>query len=239
MLNPFSLAFPTHWFSPPLHLLPCPHINHSSFAPHSTTSFSASHIHCHNLCLLASSPSPLFASPLYLPSLTPNVIRKGSVNLDTPIQTFLLDLPGLTSSRSSTDHVYGSWTSRWTSLLLLFSPAHSSPSSHVSPHSHCCPTQLPPHPFPSYHYSPLTQVSSATTKTTLHHCNSFLNVSLCNIYTTSRPLSPSPPCLEQMTVNTQPPFSIDICLPFEPAILFLKYNCFSSPCQLWRLILYC
>lgn len=33
--------------------------------------------------------------------------------------------------------------------------------------------------------------------------------------------------------------TLDICLPFKPAILFLKYNCFSSPRQLWRLIFYC
>lgn len=53
------------------------------------------------------------SSPLYLPSLTQNVTRKGSVNLDTPIKTLLLDLPCLASSHSSTDHVYGSWMSSY------------------------------------------------------------------------------------------------------------------------------
>lgn len=199
MLNPFSLAFPTHWFSPSLHL-PFSHVYTFSipalplilpplFLPPTYTVTICTFWLLPLACSSLRRQSP---SPLYLPSLTQNVTRKESLNLDTPIKTFLLDLAGLASSHSSMDHVCGSWTSL---LLLLFSPAHSSPSSHVSSHSHCCPTQFPPHPFPSYHYSPLTQVSSATPKATLYHFKSFMSVSLqLMVYTISRPLSPSPPC---------------------------------------------
>lgn len=53
---------------------PCPHILHPSLAPHSTTSFSASHIHCHDPYLLLSSPDLLFAQKTVpfpsLPSLS-------------------------------------------------------------------------------------------------------------------------------------------------------------------------
>ena len=198
MLNPFSLAFPTHWFSSSLHL-PFSHVHTFSipalplillplFLPPTNTVVICTFWLPSLACSLLRRQSP---SPLYLPSLTQNVTRKGSVNLDTPIKTLLLDLPGLAPSHFSMDHVYESWTSL---LLILFSPARSSPSSHVSSYSHCCPTHFPPHPFPSYRYSPLTQVSSATPKATLYHFNSFLSVSLCNVYTISRPLSPSPPC---------------------------------------------
>lgn len=47
-------------------LLPCPHILCPSLAPYSTTTFSASHIYCHYLYLLASSPSLLFAQKIIL-----------------------------------------------------------------------------------------------------------------------------------------------------------------------------
>lgn len=72
-------------------LLLCPHILHPSLARHSTTSFSASHIHCHYLYLPASSPSLLFAQKI-IPflSLTQNFTRKRSVNLDTLMKTLLL-----------------------------------------------------------------------------------------------------------------------------------------------------
>lgn len=133
-------------------LLPCPLILHPSLAPHFTTSFSASfsasHIHCHYLHLPASSPSLLFVEKIILfISLTQNFARKRSVNLDTRMETLLLDFASFTCSHFYMNNIHGSWTSL---LSLLFSPAHSQTSSHVFSYSHCH-----PHPSPCYCYSPV------------------------------------------------------------------------------------
>lgn len=112
MLNPFSLAFPTHWFSPSLHL-PLAHVHTFSipalplilpplFLPPTYTVMIRTFCFPPLICSLLRRQSP---SPLCLPSLTQNVARKVSVNLDTPIKPLFLDLPGLASSHSSMDHV--------------------------------------------------------------------------------------------------------------------------------------
>lgn len=72
------------------------------------------------------------------------------------------------------DNIYGSWTSL---LPLLFSPAPSSPSSHVFSSTHCH-----PHPFPCYCYSPVTQLSSTTFKALLYLFNFSLGVSLQHLH---------------------------------------------------------
>lgn len=121
-------------------LLPCPLILHPLF-PHFTTSFSASHIHCHYLYLPTSSPSLLFVQKIILfISLTQNFARKRSVKLDTLMEMPLLEFPGFTRSHSYMDNMHGSWTSL---LPLPFSPVHSPLFSHVFSYSHC-------------HFSPVT-----------------------------------------------------------------------------------
>lgn len=174
MLNPLSLAFPTHWLSPSLYLL-FSHVHLFSVPalPLILPSFSASHIYCHYLYLPASSRSLLFVQKIILfTSLTQNFARKRSVNMDTFMETLLLDFPGSTCSHFCVDNIHGSWTSL---LPLLFSPAHSKPSTHVYSHCH-------PHPFPCYRYSPVTQVSSITFKALLYDFNFFLKVSLQHLH---------------------------------------------------------
>lgn len=67
-LWPFQLTGSHHLCISPFPPGPC--ILRLSLAPHSTTSFSASHTHCHDLYLLASSPSLLFVQKIVtFPSL--------------------------------------------------------------------------------------------------------------------------------------------------------------------------
>lgn len=153
------------------------------------------------------------------------------MNLDTPIKILLLDLPGLASSHSSVDHIYGSWTT----LLLLFSPVHSSPSSRVSS------TAVPLSSLPTLF---------AVTNNPLWHRNLQLHSKSLSITLTPfwvslfAAFTPSVDHCHLLLHAFHEPQWIhnlpsDICLPFKPAILFLRYNGFSSPCELWRLIFYC
>lgn len=109
----------------PLILHPCPSFYHLFFCLH---------IHCHYLYLPASSPSLLFAQKIILfISLTQDFTRKWSVNLDTLMETLLLDFHGFAWSQSYMDNMHGNWISL---LTLLVSPVHSPPSSHVFSYSH-------------------------------------------------------------------------------------------------------
>lgn len=148
MLNPFFWPFPltgSHHLciSPtPVSTHPpsqaCPSFYHLLFCLPNTLPLSVS-----------SSPSLLFAQKIILfISLTQNFTRKRSVNLDTLIETLLLDFPGFTCSHSFMDNIHGSWTFL---LPLLFSPAPSSPSSHVFSSTHCHPTLFPVTATPLWH----------------------------------------------------------------------------------------
>lgn len=235
IINPFPFAFSTRWFPP------CLHVSFSSLSTCSPSQTCPSFYHLF-FCLphtfswygVASSSDLLFAQKIVTSHLSHKVLPERDQSTWILLWkhfcwTFMVFLP----------HTPLCIVYREAALSLLFPSICSSPSAHLmflplSPLSHSV------RPFPSYHYPPVAQGSSATPKATLLF-NSFLSVSPCNVYAI-RPCPmavwPSSPWwIWRTPVHTQPPSASHIRLPSRPDTLFPWYNCSSTPHQLWSLTL--